>query len=79
MPPLSESSSVTSSTESLEAVNLQADDEWQDVDPDSEINPPIISLFDNGTFPDVASMLHDCKVKHNVDLVAIVREAGVYV
>ena len=48
---------------------------WEDVEPDDETQP-VIGLFSVQVFPDVRSMLQDCKEKHSFDLLSIQKKLG---
>jgi hypothetical protein len=48
---------------------------WEDVEPDDE-SQPIVGLFSEQVFPDVRSMLQECKEKHNFDLLKIQKDLG---
>ncbi|KAJ5887922.1 hypothetical protein N7495_007963 [Penicillium taxi] len=43
---------------------------WEDVEPDDETQP-VIDLFSSQVFPDVRSMLKECKATHNFDLLKV--------
>ncbi|OQD77853.1 hypothetical protein PENDEC_c002G02581 [Penicillium decumbens] len=46
---------------------------WEDVEPDDE-SQPVVGLFNEQVFPDVRSMLQDCKEKHHFDLLKIQKD-----
>lgn len=48
---------------------------WEDVEPDDETQP-VIGLFSDQVFPDVRSMLQECKEKHSFDLLSIQKKLG---
>jgi len=48
---------------------------WEDVEPDDE-SQPVVGLFNEQVFPDVRSMLQDCKEKHHFDLLKIQKDLG---
>ena len=48
---------------------------WEDVEADDETQP-VIGLFSEQVFPDVRSMLKDCKEKHSFDLLKIQKDLG---
>ncbi|KAJ5211663.1 Ribosomal protein arginine N-methyltransferase rmt3 [Penicillium cinerascens] len=48
---------------------------WEDVEPDDE-SQPVVGLFTEQVFPDVRSMIEDCKEKHNFDLLKIQKDLG---
>ena len=73
-----EDSESSSSLNPEDNVDLAADRQWEDLEPDEE-KITIISLFDKAEFPDVQSMLQHCKVNHNFDLVKTKAELGGYV
>jgi protein arginine N-methyltransferase 3 len=57
-----------------ESSDSREDDEgWDDVeeDDDDDETQEVISLLDDSVFPDVTSMLSDCKEKHGFDFLAI--------
>lgn len=51
-------------------LNLRDDDGWEDAEPEED-RDQIVSLLDNEIFPDVASMLEQCKNKYNFDFLSI--------
>lgn len=67
------SDSNSDSTESVSA--LQEDDGWEDAEQDQE-DISIVSLFDDGVFPDVHSMVEHCKSSCNFDLIAVLKDLG---
>lgn len=48
---------------------------WEDVEPDDE-SQPVVGLFTDQVFPDVRSMLKECKDKHNFDLLKLQKDLG---
>ena len=60
---MSDSDSVSESNE----LNLQQDEEWQDVEADTE-DVSFTSLFDNQQFSSITAMLEYCRDKHNLDI-----------
>lgn len=55
-----------------ESSDSREDDEgWNDVEEDDDETQEVISLLDDGVFPDVTSMLSHCKEKHGFDFLAI--------
>lgn len=48
---------------------------WEDVEPDDE-SQPVVGLFTEQVFPDVRSMLKECKEKHNFDLLKLQKDLG---
>ena len=68
----SDSDSATS-----DPLDLADDEGWEDVAPEEEESQPIVSLFSQEIFPDVRSMIKDCKEKFQFDFVAVQRELGV--
>ncbi|KAL5000251.1 S-adenosyl-L-methionine-dependent methyltransferase [Aspergillus recurvatus] len=46
---------------------------WEDVEPDDETQP-VVGLFSDKVFPDVRSMLKECKDKHDFDLMKLQKE-----
>lgn len=68
----SDSESTTS-----DPLDLADDEGWEDVAPEEEESQPIVSLFSQDIFPDVRSMLNDCKEKFQFDFVAVQRDLGV--
>ena len=69
----SDSGSEASSLDPSNA--LQADEGWEDVEPEVE-DLEILCLFGDETFPDATSMNHHCKQVHDIDLVKIRQELG---
>lgn len=59
---------------------LDSSDEegWEDVEPDDETQP-VVGLFSDQIFPDVWSMLKDCKENHNFDLLKIQKDFGMFI
>ncbi|KAK2768181.1 hypothetical protein FQN54_000033 [Arachnomyces sp. PD_36] len=55
-------------------LDLADDEGWEDVAPEEEESQPIVSLFSQEIFPDVRSMLKECKEKFNFDFVEVQRE-----
>ena len=70
-----DSDSDNSSISEYEALDVTKDDGWEDVEPDEE-STPVVSLFSEKVFPDVHSMIRDCKDNHNFDLVRVQKELG---
>ena len=66
-----------SSVSQYEALDVTKDDGWQDVETDEE-STPIVGLFSDKVFPDVQSMLRDCKDSHNFDFARVQKDLGVY-
>ncbi|KAJ5683773.1 Ribosomal protein arginine N-methyltransferase rmt3 [Penicillium maclennaniae] len=48
---------------------------WEDVEPEDD-SQPVVGLFTEQVFPDVRSMLQECKEKHSFDLLKIQKELG---
>lgn len=48
---------------------------WEDVEADDETQP-VVDLFSEQVFPDVRSMLKECKEKHQFDLLKIQKDLG---
>lgn len=69
-----ESLSSTSSAPQ-DAVNLDADEEWQDAEPDQE-KLEFLSLFDDAVFSSFEAMLEHCKITFEFDLQRVVKELG---
>ncbi|KAJ5390227.1 Ribosomal protein arginine N-methyltransferase rmt3 [Penicillium cataractarum] len=46
---------------------------WEDVEPEDD-SQPVVGLFSDVVFPDVRSMLKECKEKNNFDLVKIQKD-----
>lgn len=65
-----------SESSTSDPLDLADDEGWEDVAPEEE-SEPIVSLFSQEEFPDVRSMLDDCKEKFGFDFVAVQRELGV--
>lgn len=65
-----------SSTSEYEPLDVTKDDGWEDVEPEEE-NEQIVSLFSAQLFPDVQSMLRDCKENHAFDFASVQKELGV--
>lgn len=66
-----------SESSTSDPLDLADDEGWEDVAPEEEETQPIVSLFSQEVFPDVRSMLKDCKEKFGFDFVAVQREFGV--
>ncbi|KAJ5594775.1 uncharacterized protein N7459_000983 [Penicillium hispanicum] len=65
---------VSADSRSVSHESDSSDEEgWEDVEPDDETQP-VVGLFSEQVFPDVRSMLKDCKEKHNFDLLKIQKE-----
>lgn len=65
-----------SESSNADPLDLADDEGWEDVEPEEE-SQPIVSLFSQEIFPDVRSMLKDCKEKYGFDFVAVQNELGV--
>ena len=65
----------TDSTTS-DLLELSKDEGWEDVEPEDE-SEPVVSLFSEKVFPDVRSMINDCKENFHFDLVKVQKELGV--
>jgi protein arginine N-methyltransferase 3 len=48
---------------------------WEDVEPEDD-SQPVVGLFSDVVFPDMRSMLKECKEKNNFDLVKIQKDLG---
>lgn len=70
-----EDSLSSTSSDLQEAVNLKADEEWEDAEPDQE-NLEFVSLFDEAVFPSFDEMLEHCKEKFDFDLRRVIKEFG---
>ena len=70
-----ESDSDSSGSE-YEPLDVTKDDGWEDVEPEEE-SELIVGLFSDQTFPDVQSMLSDCKEKQGFDFVRVQKDLGV--
>lgn len=67
---------VPADLRSLSDESNSSDEEgWEDVEPDDE-SQPVVGLFTEQVFPDVRSMLQECKDKHNFDLLKIQKDLG---
>ena len=68
----------TSSSEidSLDELNLQEDDGWEDAEPDRE-EVKFICLFCQSEFPEISSMLQHCRLVHDFDLPNVQETFGV--
>ena len=66
--------SDVSSNSSL--LDPQADEGWEDVEPEEEETLPVVSFFSNDTFPDAKSMIEDCKQRYNFDFVSAQKQLG---
>ncbi|KAJ5674079.1 Ribosomal protein arginine N-methyltransferase rmt3 [Penicillium macrosclerotiorum] len=65
---------IPADSRSLSDDSDSSDEEgWEDVEPDDE-SQPVVGLFSDVVFPDVRSMLKECKEKNNFDLVKIQKE-----
>jgi protein arginine N-methyltransferase 3 len=51
---------------------------WEDVEPEDD-SQPVVGLFSDVVFPDVRSMLKECKEKNNFDLVKIQKDLGMLI
>jgi len=69
-----ESLSSTSSAPQ-DAVDLNADEEWQDAEPDQE-NLEFVSLLDDEVFPTLKAMLAHLKNEYKFDLQMVVMQLG---
>lgn len=69
------SSPSSSSSESNAPLDLSADQEWQDVEPDEEA-VQVLSFFDDVVFGSVAEMLRYTQTEHGLDVLDIVRRFG---
>jgi protein arginine N-methyltransferase 3 len=65
-----------SGSSQYEALDVTRDDGWEDVESDNEAEP-VVSLFTDKVFPDVQSMLLDCKDNHGFDFLRVQKELGV--
>ncbi|KAI9708878.1 MAG: hypothetical protein M1828_002582 [Chrysothrix sp. TS-e1954] len=54
-------------------LNLRPDEEWQDVESDTE-QLDIVSFFDDQVFHNARDMLEHCKKNHNFDFLKVVRD-----
>lgn len=48
---------------------------WEDVEPEDD-SQPVVGLFSDVVFPDIRSMLKECKEKNKFDLVKIQNDLG---
>lgn len=48
---------------------------WEDVEPEDD-SQPVVGLFSDAVFPDIRSMLKECKEKNKFDLVKIQKDLG---
>lgn len=48
---------------------------WEDVEPEDD-SQPVVGLFSDTIFPDIRSMLKECKEKNNFDLRKIQKDLG---
>jgi protein arginine N-methyltransferase 3 len=71
---MAHSESGASSNSSL--LDPQADEGWEDVEPEEEETLPVVSFFSNDTFPDAKSMIEDCKQRYNFDFVGAQKQLG---
>lgn len=55
---------------------LSNEEGWEDVEPEDD-SQPVVDLFSNKVYPDVLSMLKECKEKHNFDLWKLQKDLGV--
>lgn len=69
------SDAFSSSSDDERPLNLQADEEWQDAEPDEE-DIVFQSLFDDEIFNSLDSMLALCKQQYKFDLKAVIRDLG---
>lgn len=63
---MAHSSTSSSDGDQADSLNVEDDEGWEDVEPDTE-NVKTVSLFDDQVFDDVASMLLHCKIVHDFD------------
>ena len=71
-------SSSSSSTSHDSPVDLRPDEEWRDIEPDTE-QLEVVSLFDEKSFHNAHEMLEYCKTIYHFDFVRTVRELGRWV
>lgn len=48
---------------------------WEDLEPEDD-SQPVVGLFSDVVFPDIRSMLKECKEKNNFDLIKIQKDLG---
>lgn len=65
-----------SASDSLNAVNNEDDEGWEDVEPEEETQP-VVGLFSAEVYPDVRALLKDTKERYNFDLVKVQKDLGV--
>jgi len=70
-----EDSLSSTSSDLQEPVDLNADEEWQDAEPDQE-NLEFVSLFDDAVFPSFEVMLDHCKTNFDFDIQRVVKGLG---
>ena len=70
---------LDSDPEDADSLNAEDEEGWEDVEQEPDYQQPIVSLFSDEAFPDVLTMLEDCKKKHGFDILRARRELGVYV
>lgn len=69
------SSNSSSSSDTNAPLDLTADQEWQDVEPDEEALQ-FTSFFDDATFGNVKDLLSFTAEKHGLDVVDVARRFG---
>ena len=72
----SDSASTDSESENY-ILDPEKEDGWEDVEPDEE-NIKVISLFSKDEFPDIKSMLQDCKERHSFDFLKVRNDHGLF-
>lgn len=60
-----------------EESELSNEEGWEDVEPEEDDSQPIVDLFSDKVYPDVLSMLKECKEKRNFDLWKLQKDLGV--
>ncbi|KAF2136962.1 uncharacterized protein K452DRAFT_322102 [Aplosporella prunicola CBS 121167] len=63
------------SSEASDPLDIRDDEGWEDAEPDVE-SIQIVSLFDDQVFPDVKSMIEDCKKRHQFDFIGVQKQLG---
>ncbi|KAF3491198.1 S-adenosylmethionine-dependent methyltransferase superfamily domain-containing protein [Arthroderma uncinatum] len=74
-PPIPHNDRDSDSDDSMpeEPLDVTRDDGWEDVEPEEE-SEPIVGLFTDKIYPDVRSMLDECREKFDFDLVRVQRK-----
>ena len=66
---------LSDSSSASDPLDTRNDEGWEDVEPDEE-SITVVSLFDERTFPDAASMLAYCRDHHDFDIWRLRQQFG---